>query len=80
MVAVNSEDKLLLTVEQAAAVLSLSRRTLWRLTKDGKLPAVRYGRAVRYWIEDLKKWVEQQREASNAETIQSKASAAGGGQ
>jgi excisionase family DNA binding protein len=66
MVAVNPADKLLLTVEQAAEVLSLSRRTLWRLTKDGKLPSVRYGRAVRYWIEDLKKWVEKQREASNA--------------
>jgi excisionase family DNA binding protein len=54
MVAVNPSDKLLLTVEQAAAVLSLSRRTLWRLTKEGQLPAGRYGRAVRYWIEDLK--------------------------
>ena len=66
MVAVNPADKLLLTVEQAAAVLSLSRRTLWRLTKDGKLPAVRYGRAVRYWIEDLKAWIEQRRQASQS--------------
>ncbi len=57
-------EKLLVTVEQAVEILSLSRRTLWKLTKEGKLPAVRHGRAVRYAVEDLRRYVEQQREAS----------------
>jgi excisionase family DNA binding protein len=50
MVVAMNNERLLVTVAEAAKMLTLSRRTLWRLTKDGKLPAVRYGRAVRYWI------------------------------
>jgi excisionase family DNA binding protein len=69
MVAISPADKLLLTVEEAAAMLSLSRRTLWRLTKAGKLPAIRYGRAVRYAVDDLRKHLEQKRASSKTEAI-----------
>jgi excisionase family DNA binding protein len=37
----------LLTVGQVAERLQISPRTVWRLIHDGRLPAVRIGRAVR---------------------------------
>jgi excisionase family DNA binding protein len=61
-------------VKEAAEMLSLSRRTLWLLTKEGKLKAVRYGRAVRYSIDDLRQHVEKQRQASAAEPTKSRPS------
>jgi excisionase family DNA binding protein len=37
----------LLTVPEAARILRLSCRTMWRMIDDGRLPAARFGRAVR---------------------------------
>lgn len=38
-----------------AKILSLSRTTIWRLTKSGVLrPAIRYGRILRYNVEEAK--------------------------
>jgi excisionase family DNA binding protein len=52
-------EPLLLTVRQAAKVLSISERTLWGLTKSGDIPAVRFGgRNVRYDPADLRAWIE----------------------
>jgi excisionase family DNA binding protein len=54
--------KLLLTPREAAAALSICEKTLWNLTNRGerRLPAVKIGRSVRYSVEALRKWVEQQ--------------------
>jgi excisionase family DNA binding protein len=52
---------LLLTPRQAAAALAVSERTLWGLTKAGKVPCVRLGRAVRYSPDDLRAFVLAQR-------------------
>lgn len=43
----------LLTPKQAAAYLAVCGKTLYTLTKDGKLPAVRCGGILRYEIADL---------------------------
>jgi excisionase family DNA binding protein len=43
----------LLTTRQAAAYLAISERKLWSLTKEGRIPAVKIGRCVRYDIADL---------------------------
>lgn len=37
----------MLTVEEAAAVLSVSTRTVWRMIDDGRLPMIKIGKAVR---------------------------------
>lgn len=34
-------------------MLSISERTLWQLTRDGRISAVRFGRTVRYQVPDL---------------------------
>jgi excisionase family DNA binding protein len=56
--------KLLLTAREAAAVLSVSERTLWSMTwPRGPIRPVRLGRAVRYSTNALKAWIEYQQGA-----------------
>jgi excisionase family DNA binding protein len=57
---------LLLTVREAAKALSISERTLWSLTSRGELPAIRIGRAKRYSVDELHRWVEAQKKAGGA--------------
>lgn len=56
------ELRKLLTPKEAAALLSISERTLWTLTNNGEIPAVRIGRSVRYDPADLAAWIEQQKQ------------------
>jgi excisionase family DNA binding protein len=48
----------LMMARDAAAALSVCQKTLWALTRDGKLPVVRIGRAVRYDVADLRRFIE----------------------
>jgi excisionase family DNA binding protein len=57
---------LLVTVRQAAAVLAISERTLWALTKRGEIPVVRLGRAVRYDPKDLVRLIEGKKQVGKA--------------
>lgn len=41
----------LYTAEEAAKVLRLSKWTVWKYGREGKLKAVRFGRTVRYDLE-----------------------------
>ena len=52
--------KALLTLDEAASILSLSPRTLSRLLRNGEIPTVRIGRLVRVRTSDLHSWVERQ--------------------
>jgi excisionase family DNA binding protein len=42
-----------LTIKQAEEYTTLHRVTLWRASREGKLRASGYGRAVRYHVMDL---------------------------
>ena len=55
-------EKLLLTLREAADMLSVCERTLWGMTKKGEVPVIRLGRAVRYAVDDLRAFVDRQRE------------------
>ena len=48
----------LLTVQEAAARLTLAPKTLYRLAASGRIPYVRLGRNVRFRREDLDRWLE----------------------
>jgi len=52
-------EPMLLTARQAARALSVSERTLFSLTQAKEIPAVRFGRAVRYDPTDLRAWIEK---------------------
>ena len=48
---------LLVTPLQAAAMLHIGRTTLYHLTCDGVLTAIRIGRSTRYLVTDLERYV-----------------------
>ena len=48
-----------MTPKQAAELLQISERTLYKLTKFEGLPAVKVGRIVRYDAEDLREWISK---------------------
>jgi excisionase family DNA binding protein len=48
----------LLTVRQVSDLLGICERTAFELTRIGKLPAVRIGRAVRYDPVDVAAFIE----------------------
>jgi excisionase family DNA binding protein len=49
----------LLTVREAAEVLAVSPKTLYRMAQLGQAPHVRLGRNVRFRREDLEAWLER---------------------
>ena len=59
------------TVEEAAEYLSVSKRTIYKLTKEGRLPAFRIGkeRHRRFRKEDLDKVPRPGEEAANIEAL-----------
>jgi excisionase family DNA binding protein len=50
-----------LTTEEVLAYLKITPRTIYRLIRNGELPAVRIGRQWRFRRTDLDAWVERQR-------------------
>lgn len=54
-----SAAPLLVDGREAARLLGLSPRTVWQLTRDGSLLAVRVGRAVRYSVRDLATFISE---------------------
>jgi len=55
----------LIDERKAARLLGISPRTLWTLRKSGKIPAIQIGRLVRYSLEDLNRFVQQNRTQMN---------------
>ena len=53
---------LLVDVDGAAKLLSLSTRTVWRLNENGRLPAVHIGRATRWATADVVSFVDALRQ------------------
>ena len=53
-------EPLLVRVEEAARLLSLSRSTIYEMLDRGELPSVRRGTARRIPLAALRAWVERQ--------------------
>lgn len=52
-------DRLALTIDDAAELLSISRSLAYRWAKDGTLPTIRVGNAVRVPRRALEAWIEE---------------------
>jgi excisionase family DNA binding protein len=52
-------EPLLIGYREAARLLGVSDRTIFSLAKQGQIPAVRIGRAVRFDPADLRTWIEK---------------------
>ena len=55
----NSIEPLAVGTKQAAKMLSISERSLWQLTKDERIHAVRIGRKLLYGIDELKRFINE---------------------
>ena len=65
---------LALRPREAAKALGISPRTLWQLTKDGKVPCVRLGTgkrdAVLYPVITLTTWLNEQAQATKGDVVE----------
>ena len=59
-------DESFLTTEEVLEYLQVNLRTVYRLIKAGKIPAVRVGRQWRFRKRDIDAWLESQRPRSIA--------------
>ena len=50
-------ERLAVNALQAAEMLGISERTLWKWTKEKKVPSVKIGRRVLYPVEGLRKLI-----------------------
>jgi excisionase family DNA binding protein len=55
------DDEVFLTTEEVLAYLQVNLRTVYRLIKDKKMPAVRVGRQWRFRKRDIEAWLNSQR-------------------
>jgi len=53
-------DCQLLDAPAAARLLGISRRKLWALTQAGRVPYLRIDRCVRYPLNRLVEWIDEQ--------------------
>jgi len=51
----------LIPLDQAAKILNMSKKTLWRRIKAGELPVVRDGNIVSVMPDDLKSYLAKRR-------------------
>jgi excisionase family DNA binding protein len=59
-------DETFLTTEEVLEYLQVNLRTVYRLIKAGKIPAVRVGRQWRFRKRDIDAWLDSQRPRGNA--------------
>ena len=57
-------DESFLTTEEVLEYLQVNLRTVYRLIKAGKIPAVRVGRQWRFRKRDIDAWLDAQRPRS----------------
>jgi excisionase family DNA binding protein len=61
-------DEVFLTTEEVLEYLQVNLRTVYRLIKAGKIPAVRVGRQWRFRKRDIDAWLDSQRPRSDRPT------------
>jgi excisionase family DNA binding protein len=69
-------DETFLTTEEVLEYLQVNLRTVYRLIKAGKIPAVRVGRQWRFRKRDIDAWLDSQRGPRTARAAASPAPAA----
>jgi len=69
-------DETFLTTEEVLEYLQVNLRTVYRLIKAGKIPAVRVGRQWRFRKRDIDAWLDSQRPRGGARQAPAAAAAA----
>jgi excisionase family DNA binding protein len=60
----NANDRLIITIAEAAQLLGLSESTVYRLARENKIPVVRIGASVRVNRRQLEQWIDSHTEAA----------------
>ena len=68
-IANDNQKRRLLTPREAAAYLTISERTLWSMRDRGEVPAVQFGRLVRYDVRDLDRLIESCKTGMAVESV-----------
>lgn len=63
MATTNSTEQLLYSVQDVAALLSMSPTNIYRLVNAGTIPIIRIGKSIRIKRDDLEAWVESMESA-----------------
>jgi excisionase family DNA binding protein len=62
---VSPQPEKLINVDEAAEILCLSKRTVWQMALERRLPCVRLSkRCVRFRASELSRWIEERSEAA----------------
>src|SRR5262245_63384710 len=69
-------EETFLTTEEVLEYLQVNLRTVYRLIKAGKIPAVRVGRQWRFRKRDIDAWLDSQRARGGARQAAAPAAAA----
>jgi excisionase family DNA binding protein len=64
-------DEVFLTTEEVLEYLQVNLRTVYRLIKAGKIPAVRVGRQWRFRKRDIDAWLDSQRPRTDRPSVPS---------
>jgi excisionase family DNA binding protein len=56
----DTERQGFLTTDEVLGYLNTTPRTIYRLIRNGELPAIRIGRQWRFQRADLDRWIERQ--------------------
>ena len=56
-------EKLACSAEEAAQLAGISRAKLYPLLMSGEIPSIKIGKSRRVLVDDLKKWLQAQRDA-----------------
>ena len=61
--------KMLVTADEAAGFLSLSRSQVYELAKRREIPSIRIGRSVRFPLDALRRWIDEKQADSGSPGI-----------
>ena len=51
----------LMTPDEIAAVLRITRKTVIIMAREGRIPCIRVGRIVRFDSDEIQRWIDGQR-------------------
>ncbi|MBE3597756.1 MAG: helix-turn-helix domain-containing protein [Limnochordaceae bacterium] len=63
--AVNLDEIATIDAKEAARVLGINRVRLYRLIREGAIPAIRIGRSVRFRVSALRAWMDEQEQRAS---------------
>ncbi|MBX9653849.1 helix-turn-helix domain-containing protein [bacterium] len=62
-------DRILVSIKEAAYLLGICERSLWTLVQERQIPHLRLGRRLLFSRDSLQSWVTEQQQKSSARAM-----------